>query len=181
MNKNEAMEMMMKYDISVEDLAVMLSTMLPNHEQLEKKRAQCYEEMRNIETYSSRKSTAAKLLTGSSWDGAEYEFSEQTYKAYYEFISAMSEMLKDVEGGQVGSMFFIPTDESRGEYLRISVERTHGVEIGKGNSICQNIEDAQRLRQLHKTVEELRRTTKKLATVQSALETIGNLSELFGE
>lgn len=179
MNKIEAMETMMNNGLSIEDVISMLSAALPSGEELSKKRGQCYAEMRGIETYNS-KNRAAKALTGGGWGDVAHEFSDKTCDAYNDFISTMSEMLDCVNGGQVGTMFFVPTDESRGEYLRITVERTHGVEIARGDSICQNIEDAQKLRKLHETAESLRKTEKKLTSIQNTLETLSNLSELFG-
>lgn len=180
MNKNEAMEMMMNNGMGIEDVISMLSAVLPSGEELSKKRAQCYAEMRGIETYNS-KNRAAKALVGTSWGDVAHEFSAKTCATYNDFISTMSEMFDCVNGGQVGTMFFVPADESRGEYLRITVERTHGVEIARGDSICQNIKDAQKLRKLYEAADSLRKTEKKLTSIQNTLETLGNLSELFGE
>lgn len=134
-------------------------------------------ELYSIKTYSS------KYSVGSHSKRFAMEFSKATYELYNLLIEKLSEILPhDEDNGKLldKGEFYITADAARNELIKITVQKTNGVAVGKDVAV-ESYNDAQKYRTLKKEEKFLYDTAKNVARIEKLSKTLAELLTHFSE
>ena len=134
-------------------------------------------ELLSIEKYSSKYSVASHSKRFAM------EFSSETYELYNLLIQKLSEILpSDEDNGKLldKGEFYITSDAARNELIKITVQKTNGVAVGKDVAV-KSYSDAQKYRALKKEEKFLYDTAKNVARIEKLSKTLAELLTHFSK
>lgn len=134
-------------------------------------------ELLSIKKYSSKYSVASHSKRYAM------EFSNATYELYNLLIEKLSEILpQDEDNGKLldKGEFYITADAARNELIKITVQKTNGVAVGKDIAV-ESYSDAQKYRTLKKEEKLLDDTTRNVARIEKLSKTLAELLTYFSE
>ena len=132
--------------------------------------------------YCAIKKYSSKYSVASHSKRFAMEFSNATYELYNLLIQKLSEILpSDEDNGKLldKGEFYITSDAARNELIKITIQKTNGVSVGK-DTVVESYKDAQKYRSLKKEFDALNKAEDNICRIEKLTKTLAELLTIYG-
>lgn len=164
MNRNELIEGLKGVKINIDTNAISA------------RKRELDKEFCTIKKYTSKYSVASRSKRFAT------QFSDATYELYKLLNQKLSEILpSDEDNGKLldKGEFYITSDAARNELIKITIQKTNGVSVGK-DTVVESYKDAQKYRSLKKEFDALNKAEDNIHRIEKLTKTLAELLAIYG-